>query len=131
MLTALQQALELEHSTIPPYLYALYSLVPGTNDAVAEVIESVAVEEMLHLTLVANVINGRRGGWFDRRPGTVFDRSTGGSRTRSWVWATVRSSTGPPPDRTRSDGQQHRGRRRRQRLSGDRHRHRPGRGHPD
>jgi rubrerythrin len=62
VLAALQQAVELEHSTIPTYLYALYSLVPGRNDAVAERIESVVVEEMLHLTLAANVLNALGGG---------------------------------------------------------------------
>jgi hypothetical protein len=59
--TALQQAIELEHSTIPPYLYALYSLIPGRNDAVAEIIQSIVTEEMLHLTLAANVLNALGG----------------------------------------------------------------------
>jgi len=61
VVAALQQAIELEHSTIPPYLYALYSLMPGKNDAVADLIESVVVEEMLHLTLAANVLNALGG----------------------------------------------------------------------
>ena len=59
--TALQEAIELEHSTIPPYLYALYSLIPGKNDAVAEIIQSIVVEEMLHLTLAANILNALGG----------------------------------------------------------------------
>jgi hypothetical protein len=54
---ALQTALRLEHSTIPPYLYALYSLVPGRNQAVASILESVVEEEMLHMTLIANLLN--------------------------------------------------------------------------
>ena len=57
----LQVALQLEHSTIPPYLTALYSLHPGTNDDAARIIKSVVVEEMLHLTLVANVLNAVGG----------------------------------------------------------------------
>lgn len=61
VLAALQSAIELEHSTIPPYLYALYSLTPGTNKAIAEIIESVVIEEMLHLTLAANVLNALGG----------------------------------------------------------------------
>src|SRR5687767_925385 len=61
VLSALQQAIELEHSTIPPYLYALYSLVPGKNDSIAEIIESVVVEEMLHMTLVSNILNALGG----------------------------------------------------------------------
>jgi hypothetical protein len=57
----LQWALELEHSTIPPYLCALYSLHEGANTAAAGVIKSVVMEEMLHMTLVANVLNAVGG----------------------------------------------------------------------
>lgn len=57
----LQWALELEHSTIPPYLYALYSIEPGHNPEAVEVISSVVVEEMLHLTLAANLLNAVGG----------------------------------------------------------------------
>jgi hypothetical protein len=53
----LNAALRLEHATIPPYLTALYSLRPGSNSDARHVIRVVAVEEMLHLTLVANVMN--------------------------------------------------------------------------
>jgi hypothetical protein len=62
VLTALQQAVQLEHATIPPYLYALYSLLPGTNGAVARTIQSVVVEEMLHMALVSNIMLGLGGG---------------------------------------------------------------------
>jgi hypothetical protein len=58
---ALQAAIELEHSVIPPYLYALYSLVPGGNEAVAGILRSVVTEEMLHLTLAANLLNAVGG----------------------------------------------------------------------
>lgn len=58
---ALQQAVELEHSTIPPYLYALYSLDPAKNAAIAEIIQSVVMEEMLHMTLSCNVLNALGG----------------------------------------------------------------------
>jgi hypothetical protein len=57
----LQWALELEHCTIPPYLCALYSLDPDRNPAAAEVVASVVVEEMLHMTLVANLLNAVGG----------------------------------------------------------------------
>jgi hypothetical protein len=50
-------ALKLEHATIPPYLTALYSIVPGSNREAANIIRLVAVEEMLHMTLVANLMN--------------------------------------------------------------------------
>jgi hypothetical protein len=58
---ALQAAIELEHGVIPPYLYALYSLVPGGNDTVAETLRSVVNEEMLHLALAANLLNAVGG----------------------------------------------------------------------
>jgi hypothetical protein len=58
---ALQAAIELEHAVIPPYLYALYSLVPGQNEAAAQIIRSVVTEEMLHLTLAANILSAVGG----------------------------------------------------------------------
>jgi rubrerythrin len=57
----LQTALELEHATIPAYLAALYSLHEGKNTEVAQVIQSVVMEEMLHMTLVANILNAVSG----------------------------------------------------------------------
>lgn len=59
---SLQVAIQLEHSTIPPYLYALYSLGtdPG-NATVAGIIQSVVSEEMLHMTLACNVLNAVGG----------------------------------------------------------------------
>ncbi|RTQ49696.1 hypothetical protein EJV47_12850 [Hymenobacter gummosus] len=57
----LQKAIELEFSTIPPYLTAMYSIKPGTNQAAYDVIRSVVMEEMLHLTLAANVLNAIGG----------------------------------------------------------------------
>lgn len=69
----LQLALQVELATIPIYLYAYYSLQRGavsgveidhkqayTNKA-AGVIMSVAVEEMLHMSLVANLIYATGG----------------------------------------------------------------------
>jgi len=57
----LQTALELELSTIPPYMVALLSLKLPSNREVAELIRSVMVEEMLHMVLVANVLNAIGG----------------------------------------------------------------------
>src|SRR3954469_7599887 len=57
----LHTALQLEHATIPPYLTALYSIHPGTNSDAFHVLRVVAVEEMLHLTLAANVLNAVGG----------------------------------------------------------------------
>ncbi|TFI44831.1 hypothetical protein E4P29_03475 [Rhodococcus sp. 1R11] len=59
--THLQWAIELEHSTIPPYLYALYSLDIDRNLEASQVISSVFVEEMLHLALAANLLNAVGG----------------------------------------------------------------------
>jgi hypothetical protein len=52
----IRAAIELEHSTIPPYLTALYSLQPGTNAAAAGIISSIVREEMLHMTIAANLL---------------------------------------------------------------------------
>ena len=57
----LQDALQLELSTIPPYLTALYSIREGSNPEAARIIRSVVVEEMLHLVMVANLINALGG----------------------------------------------------------------------
>jgi hypothetical protein len=57
----LQGAIELEHSTIPPYLEALYSIKRGANEIVADLIRSVVIEEMLHMTIAANVLNAIGG----------------------------------------------------------------------
>jgi hypothetical protein len=57
----LQWAIELEHATLPPYLCALYSLDPASNPDASEVLTGVLVEEMLHLGLAANILNGVAG----------------------------------------------------------------------
>lgn len=57
----LRRALLIEHSTIPPYLTALYSIKDGTNVASVNIIRGVLVEEMLHMILAANVLNAVGG----------------------------------------------------------------------
>jgi rubrerythrin len=52
----LQAAVELEHAAIPPYLTAMYSLVPGKNEKIVAIIRSVVIEEMLHMTIAANIL---------------------------------------------------------------------------
>lgn len=54
---ALQSAVMLEHSTIPPYLYALFSVDPKKNPSVSAIISSVVYEEMLHMALACNILN--------------------------------------------------------------------------
>ena len=67
----LYAALQLEHATIPPYLTALYSIRPGTNADAYHVLRVTAVEEMLHLTLAANVLNAVGGTPDLTQPGFV------------------------------------------------------------
>ena len=55
--THLQTAIEIEWSTIPPYLCALWSLGDVHNRLAATCLREVVMEEMLHLTLVANILN--------------------------------------------------------------------------
>jgi Ferritin-like len=58
---SLQAALVLEHATIPLYLTALYSLVPGTNRAALGALKRTVLDEMLHFAIVANVLNALGG----------------------------------------------------------------------
>jgi hypothetical protein len=53
----LQTAIQIEWSTIPPYLCALWSLGDVHNRLAATCLREVVMEEMLHLTLVANILN--------------------------------------------------------------------------
>jgi hypothetical protein len=53
----LQMAIELEFSTLPPYLYALYSIRPDANAVAADRIKAVAMEEMVHMCLACNILN--------------------------------------------------------------------------
>lgn len=57
----LQYAIGIELTTIPTYLCALYSIENETNSAAYEVIQSVVLEEMLHMALAANVLNAIGG----------------------------------------------------------------------
>jgi hypothetical protein len=52
----LKAAVKLEHSTIPPYLTAMFSLKPGVNHGIAALIRSIVVEEMLHMTIAGNIL---------------------------------------------------------------------------
>ena len=72
----LQVALELEHSTIPPYLCALYSIREGTNQAAAAILQGIVMEEMLHMAMVSNVLNAIGGHPRINHPGFVPDYPT-------------------------------------------------------
>lgn len=58
---ALNRAIHLELAILPPYLYALYSLKPGSNQAIADTLTQIAREEMLHLVLGCNLLNAIGG----------------------------------------------------------------------
>jgi hypothetical protein len=57
----LQLAIEIEHTTIPAYLCAAYTIKPDANREAYLLIRSVAVQEMLHLTIAANLLNAVGG----------------------------------------------------------------------
>jgi Ferritin-like len=67
----LQGAVALEHSTIPPYLTALYTLKPGTNPRIAALIISIVREEMLHMTIAGNLLTALGGAPIIDQPGFI------------------------------------------------------------
>jgi hypothetical protein len=76
LVSHLQTALQVEHATIPPYLTALYSFkddLQKSNLASYNIIRAVLVEEMLHLTLAANLLNAVGGSPHLTRPDFVPD----------------------------------------------------------
>ncbi len=86
---SLQHALELELFTIPPYLSALYSLREGSNTAARKIIQGVVMEEMLHMMLVANVLNAIGG-----KPLLHADESGKGKLVRKFYPAPIPHITG-------------------------------------
>jgi hypothetical protein len=68
LLNGLQQAIELEHATIPTYLYALYSIKPDSNTAIQDLIRSIVIQEMLHMALACNILNAIGGSPVIDRP---------------------------------------------------------------
>jgi len=57
----LQMAIAVEFSTLPPYLYGLYSILPGTNAEASGRIKAVALQEMIHMCLGCNMLNALGG----------------------------------------------------------------------
>lgn len=57
---ALQNAIELEHSTIPLYAFAMYSIRTQTY-AAYKLIRSIVMEEMIHMGLAANILTAIGG----------------------------------------------------------------------
>ncbi len=57
----LQLAMQVELTTLPPYLYAQLTIAPGTNQPASERVRSVALEEMIHMCLACNILNALAG----------------------------------------------------------------------
>lgn len=54
---ALQNAIELEWATVPPYLTAMWSIIDRDNDDVADSLKSIVMQEMLHMGLACNLLS--------------------------------------------------------------------------
>ena len=57
----LQTAIGVEFGTLPPYLYALFSIPAGENAEAASRIKSVVLQEMIHMCLACNILNALGG----------------------------------------------------------------------
>jgi len=57
---ALQNAIELEHSTLPLYMFAMYS-IKIQNYTAYNLIRSIVMEEMIHMALAANMLSAIGG----------------------------------------------------------------------
>jgi len=68
LLNGLQQAIQLEHATIPTYLYALYSIKLDSNTEIQDLIRSIVIQEMLHMALACNILNAIGGSPVIDRP---------------------------------------------------------------
>lgn len=73
---SLQQAIEIEHATIPPYLTALWSIESG--EEVRNILKSVISDEMRHMGLACNMLVAIGGtprlnvhGFIPRYPGSL------------------------------------------------------------
>lgn len=56
-----QTAINLEFATLPPYLYAANSILPGTNAPASARLREITHEEMIHLCLACNIMNAIGG----------------------------------------------------------------------
>ena len=57
----LQTAIGVEFGTLPPYLYAMFSIPQGENVEAAGRIKSVVLQEMIHMCLDCNILNAIGG----------------------------------------------------------------------
>lgn len=56
-----QTAIELEFATLPPYLYAKFSILPDSNAAAMGRLNAIVGQEMIHLCLACNILNAIGG----------------------------------------------------------------------
>lgn len=56
-----QTAINLEFATLPPYLYAKLSILPGTNPAAFARLNAIVGQEMIHMCLACNIMNAIGG----------------------------------------------------------------------
>lgn len=66
----MQQAIEVEHSTVPLYLSAYWSIENASSE-IAQTVHGVVIEEMLHMTIAANVLNAIGGAPMIDAPGFI------------------------------------------------------------
>lgn len=59
--TRLHIAIGVEFGTLPPYLYALYSIRPGTNPGARRHLHEIVLQEMIHMSLACNMLNAIGG----------------------------------------------------------------------
>lgn len=56
-----QTAIDLEFTTLPPYLYAKFSILPESNAAAATRLDAITRSEMIHMCLACNIMNAIGG----------------------------------------------------------------------
>lgn len=57
----LQTAIAIEFSTLPVYLYAKFSILPGANQGAADSLTAIVGQEMVHMCLACNILNAIGG----------------------------------------------------------------------
>ncbi len=57
----LQTAISVEFGTLPPYLYALHSILQDTNLPARERLQPIVLQEMIHMCLACNILNALGG----------------------------------------------------------------------
>jgi hypothetical protein len=57
----LQTAIALEFSTLPPYLYASFSIPNGQNPVASKQLSTIVGQEMIHMCLACNIMNAIGG----------------------------------------------------------------------